>query len=81
MDRIWHKSYDPGVPFSREYPETCLPLILEQNARLFAGNIAADFFGYRLTYRRLWDHVLRRELRKSGSTRQPEDAAGRRSEK
>jgi long-chain acyl-CoA synthetase len=59
MDRIWHKSYDPEVPFSREYPETCLPLILEQNARLFAGNIATDFFGYRLTYRQLWDHVLR----------------------
>ncbi len=59
MDRIWHKSYDPKVPFSREYPETCLPQILEQNARLFADNIATDFFGNRLTYRQLWDHVLR----------------------
>jgi long-chain acyl-CoA synthetase len=44
---------------SREYPETCLPLILEQNARLFADSIATDFFGHRLTYRQLWDHVLR----------------------
>jgi len=59
MDRIWHKSYDPGVPFSREYPETCLPLILEQNARLFPDSIATDFFGARLNYRQLWDHVLR----------------------
>ncbi|MGO9019030.1 MAG: long-chain-fatty-acid--CoA ligase [Syntrophobacteraceae bacterium] len=59
MDRIWHKSYDPEVPLSREYPETCLPLILEQNARLFADSIATDFFGHRLTYRQLWDHVLR----------------------
>ncbi|MGA3115047.1 MAG: long-chain fatty acid--CoA ligase [Syntrophobacteraceae bacterium] len=59
MDRIWQKSYDPEVPLSREYPETCLPLILEQNARLFADSIATDFFGHRLTYRQLWDHVLR----------------------
>ncbi len=59
MDRIWHKSYDPGVPFSREYPETCLPQILEQNARLFADSIATDFFGHTLTYSQLWDHVLR----------------------
>jgi long-chain acyl-CoA synthetase len=59
MERIWHKSYDPEVPFSREYPETCLPQVLEQNARLFADSIATDFFGNRLTYRELWDHVLR----------------------
>ena len=59
MDRIWYKSYDPGVLFSREYPETCLPLILEQNARLVPGSIATEFFGARLTYRQLWDHVLR----------------------
>jgi long-chain acyl-CoA synthetase len=59
MDRIWHKSYDPGVPFSREYPETCLPQILEQNAGLYPDSIATDFFGYRLTYSQLWDHVLR----------------------
>ena len=59
MDRIWHKSYDPGVPFSREYPQTCLPQILEKNARLLAGSIATDFFGHTLTYGQLWEHVLR----------------------
>ncbi len=59
MDRIWHRSYDPGVPSSREYPETCLPQILENNAKLFADSIATDFYGARLTYRQLWDHVLR----------------------
>ena len=59
MDRIWHKSYDPKVPFSLEYPETCLPLILEQNAKSFSNNTAIDFFGAKLTYRQLWDHVLR----------------------
>jgi long-chain acyl-CoA synthetase len=59
MDRIWHKSYDPGVPFSLEYPETCLPQILEQNAGLYPDSIATDFFGHTLTYSQLWDHVLR----------------------
>ncbi len=59
MERIWHKSFDPRVPFSLEYPETCLPLILEQNARLVSEGTATDFFGAKLTYRQLWDHVLR----------------------
>jgi long-chain acyl-CoA synthetase len=59
MDRIWHKHYDPEVPFSREYPETCLPLILEQNAKAVPDSLATEFFGAELTYRQLWDHVLR----------------------
>ncbi len=59
MDRIWHKHYDPEVPFSREYPETCLPMILEQNAKIVPDSIATEFFGAKLTYRQLWDHVLR----------------------
>jgi len=59
MDRIWHKHYDPQVPFSLEYPETCLPLILEQNAQIAPGSVATEFFGARLTYRQLWDQVLR----------------------
>jgi long-chain acyl-CoA synthetase len=59
MDRIWHKSYDPGVPSTREYPETCLPIVLEQNARLVPDSIATDFFGAKLNYRQLWDQVLR----------------------
>ena len=29
MERIWQKSYDPGVPYSVEYPETCMPQVLE----------------------------------------------------
>ncbi|MHC1724666.1 MAG: long-chain fatty acid--CoA ligase [Syntrophobacteraceae bacterium] len=59
MNRIWQKSYDPEVPFSASYPETCLPLVLEQNARLVADKVATEFFGSRLTYRKIWDQVLR----------------------
>jgi long-chain acyl-CoA synthetase len=59
MDRIWHDSYDPEVPFSQEYPDTSLPLILKQNARSLPDNTAIEFFGAKLAYRQLWDHVLR----------------------
>jgi long-chain acyl-CoA synthetase len=59
VDRIWLKSYDPEVEHSREYPETCLPQVLEQNAKNFPDRPATDFFGARLTYRQLLDQVLR----------------------
>jgi len=59
MDRIWQKGYEPKVPFSLEYPVTSLPLILEKNAKSFPDNIATEFFGAKLTYSQLWDHVLR----------------------
>jgi long-chain acyl-CoA synthetase len=36
-----------------------MPFVLEQNARLVPDNIATDFFGATLTYRQLWDQVLR----------------------
>lgn len=71
MYRIWHKSYDPEVPVSREYPETCLPLVLERNAGLYPEREAVEFFGTTLTYGRLWDHVLRlaNSLRRLGMGR------------
>jgi long-chain acyl-CoA synthetase len=59
MDRIWQKHYAPGVPISATYHGTCLPLVLERNARLVPDSIATDFFGNTLTYRQLWEQVLR----------------------
>ncbi len=59
MDRIWHKSYDPGVPVFATYPETCLPLVLEKNARLIPDRPATEFYGAQLSYRQLWEQVLR----------------------
>ncbi len=59
MERIWHKSYDPEVPISAKYPETCLPLIMEDNSRRIPSSVATEFFGAKLTYGRLWEHVLR----------------------
>ena len=59
MERIWLKSYDPGVPHCVEYPETCIPQVLEKNAKKYPGNSAVEFFGAKLTYGQLWDQVLR----------------------
>lgn len=59
MDRIWQKNYASGVPLSATYPDKTLPLVLEENARLVPGSIATEFFGSQLTYRELWDEVLR----------------------
>lgn len=59
MERIWLKSYDPKVVHSREYPQTCMPQVLEENAGKFPENPALEFFGAVLTYRQLWDQVLR----------------------
>jgi len=71
MQRIWLKSYDAGVPASTTYRETCLPLILEENSRLYPSNTATEFFGIRLTYAQVWDKVLRlaNGLRKLGVRR------------
>ena len=59
MERIWLKSYDPQTAHSAQYPGTCMPQVLEKNARDFPDRLAVEFFGYRLTYRQLWDQVLR----------------------
>ncbi|MGC8491020.1 MAG: long-chain-fatty-acid--CoA ligase [Syntrophobacteraceae bacterium] len=59
MERIWQKSYDPEVPFSIEFPEICMPQVLERNAKDFPDSLAVEFLGTELTYRQLWDKVLR----------------------
>ncbi|MDR3568891.1 MAG: long-chain fatty acid--CoA ligase [Syntrophobacteraceae bacterium] len=59
MERIWLKSYDPKTPHCAQYPQTCIPQVLEKNARDFPDNPAVEFFGARLAYRQLFDHVLR----------------------
>lgn len=58
MDRIWYKSYDSRVPHTMEYPQQCLPLLIERNAKKLPHNIATEFFGARLTYQDLWKQIL-----------------------
>jgi long-chain acyl-CoA synthetase len=59
MDRIWHKSYPVGVPLAVQYPDQCLPKLVEKSVKEFPGNTATEFFGAELTYQELWDQVQR----------------------
>ena len=55
VDRVWVKYYDEGVPDTITYP--CIPAyrILEDAAKRDPGNLAAIFFGNRITYGQLMD--------------------------
>jgi len=58
MERLWHKHYDPLVPRTVQYPEECLPLLLEKTVRQLPGRPATEFFGAQLTYETLWQQIL-----------------------
>ena len=53
--RIWHRSYDPGVPPSLEYEPLTVPQFLEQAAARYGDAPAILFHNCRLTYRDLKD--------------------------
>ena len=53
MDRIWVKSYPPGVSDTIELPEEPVTALLDEAVRQFPNNIATDFEGQTLTYAQL----------------------------
>jgi long-chain acyl-CoA synthetase len=57
VEYIWYKNYDPRVPHSLDYPEKCLPLLLEANAKKYPQNTATEFIGAKLTYQKLWTQI------------------------
>ena len=57
MDRIWVKSYPPGVSDTLELPDEPLTSLLDESVRLFPNNIATDFEGQTLTYKELGQAV------------------------
>jgi non-ribosomal peptide synthetase component F len=57
MDRIWVKSYPPGVSDTIELPEEPLTSLLDEAVRRFPNNIATDFEGQTLTYAQLGQAV------------------------
>jgi long-chain acyl-CoA synthetase len=57
--RIWHRSYDPGVPPSLEYEPLTLPQFLEQAVARYGDAPAILFHNCRLTYRDLKEAVDR----------------------
>ncbi len=59
MERVWLESYDSRVPQSIDYPEECLPVLLEQNLSRYGGHTATSFLGAQLTYSMLWNRILK----------------------
>ncbi|MCE5242263.1 MAG: long-chain fatty acid--CoA ligase [Syntrophobacteraceae bacterium] len=57
MGAVWHKSYDPGVPRSLEYPAMSLPILIEESSRKVPGNKAIEFYGVALSYEELWTRI------------------------
>ncbi len=55
--RVWHRSYDPGVPPSLAYEPLTLPQLLERAAAHHGDAPAILFHNCRLTYRELADAV------------------------
>jgi long-chain acyl-CoA synthetase len=58
-ERVWHRSYDHGVPQTLDFLEQPLPAFLERSARDHPDSTALIFFGRRLTYRELDERVNR----------------------
>jgi len=57
--RVWHRSYDPGVPPSLSYESLTLPQLLGRAAAQYGDAPAVLFHNCRLTYRELQDAVDR----------------------
>lgn len=59
FDRIWHKSYAPGVPKEIDFEKLTLPEILTRTTHRFPENMALIFMGKRIAYRELESLVNR----------------------
>ncbi len=58
-ERIWHKSYAPGVPWSLNYEKLTVSAGLARSARDFPHKTALNYMGARITYRDLDEMVNR----------------------
>ncbi|MEO0150531.1 MAG: long-chain fatty acid--CoA ligase [candidate division WOR-3 bacterium] len=54
---IWHKKYEPGVPYSLEYEEVPLYTILDNSAQKYPNNPAITFYNWQITYSQLFNKV------------------------
>ena len=57
--RPWLKHYEPTVKSHLRYPNITLPQMLEQTTEKYPNNTALIYFGNRITYAQLLDHVNR----------------------
>ncbi len=65
-ERIWHKSYVPGVPKSIKYEKITIPMALARSAKNFPNTVALNYMGKKITYREL-DKLVNRFARALGS--------------
>jgi len=49
-DRIWYRSYPPGVKKSIDYEKVTIPEALTRSANNFPNNVAFDFMGKKVTF-------------------------------
>ena len=53
LERPWHKSYAPGVPFEIKFEKLTMPEALTRSAEQFADRTALLYMGQHLSYREL----------------------------
>lgn len=58
-ERIWHRSYDDGIPPDLEFEQAVLPDLLHQAVTGFPDNPAIHFMNRTMTYRELNEHTER----------------------
>ena len=52
-ERIWHKSYAPGVKKTLDYEKLTIPRALTRSAHNFSNHTALNYMGNKITYREL----------------------------
>jgi len=53
MERPWLRQYEAGVPATLSYPDILLPQFLIDSARRYPNRTALEFYGRRISYRKL----------------------------
>ena len=56
-ERLWHKSYAPGVPTTIDYEKVTVPQALRRTAERFPSHTALNYMGRLLTYAELEGQV------------------------
>jgi len=59
MEKTWHKSYAPGVPYEIDFEKVTMPEALTANAQRFPGQTALLYMGKKISYPELEGLVSR----------------------
>ena len=51
-DKLWFKSYAPGVPKTIDYEKLLVSEALTRSAKKYPNNTALNYMGNRITYKR-----------------------------